>query len=499
MSSIFSQSLKSKFTEEFINDVASNNSNYYVCFGRASPWDDDQNPPQANAAVSSYYYDVQQNILFGKKVDPTDIAYMARNIQWTSNTIFDYYDDKDPNLYSKNYYVINQYGRVYKCLFNNYGAASLVVPNITSTIGDFTTSDGYIWKYLYSVTSSYSKKFSTSNYFPANTDVSVKSHAEPGAIHLVVVDSSANGYLHTTDFVQSLLTTTLVQISNTASSLSGAYTNSTFYISNGTGAGTLRIISDYVVNTSGKFVSTFDQINSLDSTSQYLICPYVNIIGNGTGAEAIAYVNNYTTQIDSIQIVNRGLGYSYASVTIEANSIFVTGDTIAHTTIAPPGGHGSNPIKELGCDTTGLSVLIANSDNFPSWITYRQLSLVYNPIASTNNDIFTNVSFENFYIINISNIQQPFQPGEIITGFLSGATATVLNCTPTQMQLIDVVGTFSNYEVVTGTFSGLTGTISVIIPPELVINTGEVFYYRNFEPVTRDPLSSEQIKLFFKV
>ena len=499
MSSIFTRNLKSKFTEEFINDVASANSNYYICFGRVDPWNDDQNPPLANGSVFASYYDIQKNILFGKKVSVSDVAYMAKNIQYKPGTVYDYYDDKDPNLYDKNFFVINQYGRVYKCLFNNYGAPSTTVPNITSTIGDFTTADGYIWKYLFSVPSTFQKKFGTQEYVAANTDPAVKFHSEPGAIHVLVVDSSANGYIQTSGYVQNYISPTLVKIDVGALPVSGAYTNSAFYITSGTGSGSILKISNYIANQQGNFVYTFDNIPQLDTTSQYSIVPYVTIKGDGTGCAAIPIVNNFTSYIDSIQVINRGTNYSYADISIEANNVFVTGKTVAHAIITPPGGHGSNVVKELGCDTTGLSVFVANTDGFPSWATYRQLSLLYNPISASNNSIFNDSGFKNYYTMNITINNQPFKPFETITGFISGATGTVLHSDNNQMYVYNVTGTFAAYELVTGTYSGHTALISTIVPPQLTINTGEVFYYRNIEPITRDPLSSEQIKLFFKV
>ena len=499
MTSIFTRSLKSKFTEEFINDVAAANSNYYICFGKIDPWDDDQNPPLANNSIFASYYDIQKNLLFGKKVDTSDIAFMARNIQYTVGTVYDYYDDKDPNLFIKNYYVINQYGRVYKCLFNNYGAPSTTVPNVTSTIGDFTTSDGYIWKYLFSVPTSFQKKFGSDQYFAANTDPNVKFHSEPGAIHVIVVDSSANGYIQTSGFVQNYISPTLVKIDVGALPVSGAYTNSAFFVTSGTGTGTILKISDYVANQQGNYIFTSENIPPLDTTSRYNIVPYVTIKGDGTGCAAVPVINTFTSAIDSIQVINRGANYSYADISVEANSVFITGDTISHAIISSPGGHGSNVIKELGCDTTGLSVYVANSDGFPSWATYRQLSLIYNPISASNNSIFNDFGFKNYYTMNININTLPFQPFETITGFLSGATGTVLYSDDTKMYLYNVNGTFAPYETVTGTYSGYTALITTIVPPQLTINTGEVFYYRNFEPITRDPVSSEQIKLFFKV
>jgi hypothetical protein len=499
MSSIFTQALKTKFTEEFINDVSSNSSNYYVCFGKTDPWADEANPDPAVNNVTNSYYQVMRTILFGKRVSASDFAYMARNIAWTSGTVYDYYSDTDPNLYDKNFYVINKYGRVYKCLFNNYGAPSTVLPNITSTIGDFTTSDGYVWKYMFQVSTYNSSKFSTTDYFPANTDPAVSLHSEPGAIHVITVASSANGYLTTNGSVIAFTSPSTVQIQGTALSMDGAYSNSSFYITGGTGVSTYTTVKDYIVNSTGNFIITDSTIAALDTTSKYLISPQVQINGDGFGCEAIAKVNTFFTTIDSIQVIKRGQAYSYADVNIIANTVYINGSTTANAIISPPGGHGSSAAYELGCDTTGLSILIANTDGFPSTITYRQLSLLHNPIASSNNLPYQDATFSNLTRMAINNLSGVFPPDEIVTGFISGATGYVSDCTSSSLTLYGVNGTFDPGETITGTYTGFSCSIGSIIPADLVINTGDIYYYRNFEAVTRDPASSEQIKLFFKV
>jgi hypothetical protein len=140
----YSQSFKAKFIEEFIDDLRSNTSNYYVTFGKNTPWPDDMAPPPAINSIGASFYDVYKNLLFGKKVSPTDIAYMTRRINWTSGTVYDEYRDDDPDLFSKNFYVVNSSFRVYKCISNNNGAPSTVEPVDLVYNGDFKTADGYL-------------------------------------------------------------------------------------------------------------------------------------------------------------------------------------------------------------------------------------------------------------------------------------------------------------------------------------------------------------------
>lgn len=506
MSSIFTQNIKTKFIDEFINDVANTSSNYYLAFGKPDAWYDsqntfisDSNPPPANASITTSFYQVQKNVQFGKKISVSDIAYMTQNYTWTSNTVYDYYSDADAQLYSKQFYVVNKYGYVYKCLFNNYGAPSTVMPSSTSKIGDFKTADGYIWKYMFYISTKDQKKFSTVDYIPVQNDTQVANLAISGGIHVVVVDSSANGYPNANGFVASYQSSpSIIQIQNTnSSSISGEYNASAIYINSGTGVGTYANITNYVVNTSGKFV--YASTPTLDPTSHYIIAPYVYINGDGSGAQALAIVNNYTTQIDSVQMIDRGINYTVADVSFVSNSIFTSGTSQGRAIISPPNGHGSNARYELGCDTVGISVAVQSSDNFPVDAVYRQIALLHNPLATANNELYKDFTFSQLTKINIGNFLSPFQPGETVVGFLSGATATVLFGSTTQLAVFNVVGQFQNNELLTGTFTGSTCSVASVVINDLVINSGEVFYYRNFEPIQRDPNSLEQIKLFFKV
>ena len=47
-------------------------------------------------------------------------------------------------------YVLSSANNVYKCMNNNAGGTSTVEPSGTST-SEFTTADSYVWKYMYTL------------------------------------------------------------------------------------------------------------------------------------------------------------------------------------------------------------------------------------------------------------------------------------------------------------------------------------------------------------
>jgi len=477
--------------------IASSGSNYYITFGKFFEWDDDTNPPATNTSIKESFYDVYSNMLFGKKVSENDIGYIAKKITWTTGTVYDYYSHLDPDLYQKNFYVVNSLNRVYKCIFNNYGATSTVEPNTTQTSGTFTLADGYIWKFLFAIPGASVNKFSTATYFPVVPSSAVARQAIKGAIHNTVLTNTGKNYISANGSVDVVIDTRNFKVANSgASIINRAYAGSSFYVYSGTGSPALAVIDNYVVNTSGKFVTTSSDINGLDSTSLYRINPKVLITGDGTGATAYSLIDSDTGKLQSINMLNTGRNYSYATVTISANTEFGS-DGAAYSIISPPGGHGSDVISELGTDIMGISVETKPTDEFPSWATYRQIGLLFNPRASSNSTLFSGSKFDymlNFELFNTTDI---FNAGDTVRGLLSKASATVAFMNTTSMYVLNSEGTFRSYETIISGDTGKTCTITIINNPELVPYSGEIFYYKNIQPIDRASITKEQVKLYF--
>lgn len=501
MPSNFNQTMRTKFVEEIIDNVSNNDVSYYIGFGKSTAWDDDQNPPIANSSIQGYFYDVQRELTFGKKISTADVSFVIRKITWASNTVYDHYSHIDPNLYLKNYYVINSSNRVYKCLDNNDGNPSTIEPDGANPIGDFNTADGYKWKYLYTLTSSYRKKFSSNEYVSVIGDPNVMNAAENGAIHVCMVSNNGASYVSSNGQIDAVIDAYTYKLPNTGtSSIGGAYTTSTFYTGGTTGvtAGKAEtIITDYTVNSSGRFISTLDPITYIENNSYY-ICPYVRFVGDGTGAFALSYVDDTTGELTGVKVVSRGTGYNYCTNEIVANSYFGANAT-SYPIISPKGGHGSNNMYELGCRNFGISVSTTPSDNLYSWTSYRQTSLLYNPIASSNGDIYKDATFSQIARLSVVSFSGLMGEGEVVTGALSGATGTVIYMDSSTIYLKNINGTFQTYETVTGYYTGEVVVISSINTEDIVPYSADVFYYKNFEPISRQGITTEQVKIYFSI
>lgn len=501
MAGIITTGYKQKVIEAIRNDISNTvSSSYYVAFGRIDLWPDDMNPPAPNTSVATQLYELQRDFIFGKKINLSDTSFMTRKIEWVANTIYDSYTQLDPQMSSKNFYVVNNNNRVYKCLENNYGAPSTVQPTSTNFLGDFATADGYVWKYMYNITARQNSKFTSSTLIPVETNSNVSRYAEPGAIHSILVKNGGSGYITANGNVEQIISSTVLKISNNNSlGTSGAYTDS--YLSTTSASVSTNpldfIIVDYTVNAYGRYITTNGPAG-LVAGDYYSISPRVIIVGDGSGAYGYTTVNTATGSISRVTVANRGSNYTFANTVVIANTNYGTGAEV-YSIIPPPGGHGNNAIAELYADTLGISIETNVSDSLPDWVSYRQTAIINNPIASSNNAIFRDNLFYQIYTLDIVNVSALFNVGELVEGRTSGATGIVANMTTTELNLINVLGEFTQNETVASVATGLTCTASSINNVDLKRYTGNILYFKNFEPISRAGVTSEKVKIYITV
>jgi hypothetical protein len=120
-------------------------------------------------------------------------VHVVPRYDWVTGTVYDMYDDTDTNLIEDDFYVLTDDFNVYKCLYNNDGGASTTKPTGTSTTS-FSTADGYVWKYMYTVGTADALKFLTNDYMPVRTDATVSSAAVDGAIEIIRVTAGGSAY-----------------------------------------------------------------------------------------------------------------------------------------------------------------------------------------------------------------------------------------------------------------------------------------------------------------
>ena len=171
-------------------------------------------------------------------------------------------------------------------------------------------------------------------------------------------------------------------------------------------------------------------------SSFYTVTPKVTITGDGEDATAAAVVNSEGVIIQ-INVVDRGSGYTRAVVKI--TPIFPLGDpaeAVADAEISPPGGHGSNAVKEF-CARRALIVVRADQDEegvFAVANDYRQFGIVRNPLLN-GTDTLAGEEIDPQLRIEVERNGTPlvtgsFTVGRSIFGSQSNAVAEIVSWTP---------------------------------------------------------------------
>jgi hypothetical protein len=499
--SVFLNNFSNVIINRIIEDISANTTNYYAFAAKYNDWEDNNNPPPESLSVQESELEVRNEMLFGKKITPGSVAKLIRKDQWTANTVYDFYDHRKPDLLASDFFVLNSANNVYKCLFNNNGQPSVAEPSYLGT-NTVELSDGYVWKYMYSMESSAATKFASQTKIPITANTNVQNAAVPGTIEVILVDDGGSDYQgFNTGTIQTVVSNTVFRVADSASSINNIYTTGAIYIDTGTGAGSISEITQYVSNSSGKFVTVADSL-SLDLTSTYVISPRVIIDGDGAGVVAYSTVNTITEKVDKIFVQNVGSNYTFADVTIAANAVHGTGAT-ASAIISPIKGHGSDPANELGATEFVISVDFEDTEanTIPGNIQFGQAGIIRGVEKFANTDLYENTTFNHTVSFDVSYVASvPFSQDETITGVISGATAKVINSDLDVCKVIMISGTaLIDGENVLSPESGIQATITNVTTRDINKLSGEILYYTNFSPFTRQDISTETVKLIIRV
>jgi hypothetical protein len=360
MSFLLKDTVHSVLSETLYYEVLSRRSNYYYFIGRVLPWED-ENTPQTPVNTLNYENETRNNIIQVKKVPISDVSLAVKRIDWTVNTVYDQYDggytasNKSStgasSLKSSKFYVLTNNFRVYKCLDNNKGSLSTIEPTGTD-VTPIYTSDGYIWKYMYSIPTSLKNRFLTDDYMPVQRSIT-NSYYSDGGLNTITIDNGGSGYLGNANVSLRVNGVFKSGVGNSIANLIPVFNAQGQFIDiiikdkgNNYLSANISIVD--VSNTGTGYYNTFSTANLVpvlyntqvdrvvinDPGIKYSanLQTTVSLIGDGTGAEATAFVNE-AGQVADIIVTNRGNGYTYADVEIigggtSANAIadFTTGD-----------------------------------------------------------------------------------------------------------------------------------------------------------------------------
>lgn len=489
-----------------------------------------------------------RRVIFGKRVNFSDTRHILPIKTWESGIVYHAYDDTQTNQ-DKNYYVtvltdvvgVGSY-RVYKCISNNSGKTSTIEPSgIGELAGNYeiNLADGYTWKFMFEVTAAEYLLYQMGANIPYVEYSDVVNNAV-SSISNIVVEKEGNGvfseYILGDCIADSFTTSPLNANTHTfdirsdvnVKSTEDAYTN--MYV---------HFPSEGLLADIDSSTSTVDKIVTITFTTgvdasllRGQTCnfvPKVNV-SNTSGTRAIAYgdLNTNTGAIDSVVITERGTEYDYAKATISLPPALESrsSEISLRAIVSPRGGHGSNPITELGMSEVVVTTIFDPrlDDKIPISNQYTRIGVVKDPefvhggypdsfdnryVLVANGDVSSTITATGSYISQTSGT-------DVIRGRIHSITYHSAN-NETDIHVVDYIGEYGpsfgtgntevrqestddNFETI---YINRTRVNEIEITPGNLGNanyvnfTGEVLSLIDFNPITRTTSSREKVNVAF--
>ena len=182
MTGIITDKLKRIFLDNLITEIQTEAAAYYIGIGNSIDWDSSDTAP---TPINSLREERNLRLRLQSIKTGEDISYVVPRNNWVSGTVYSGWDDNVSGHPTTPYFVITEDNGVYICLKqgrDNTGAAvaSTISPSGASTTS-FFTADGYIWKFLYTLSAGNANKFLSANYVPVSL-IGTTDSASPAAI-----------------------------------------------------------------------------------------------------------------------------------------------------------------------------------------------------------------------------------------------------------------------------------------------------------------------------
>lgn len=380
------------------------NANLYVGLGRTAAWPNDAAPPAPDTSDAGLQGAIDSTICLLEMTSAHARLGLLKNI-WTTGTVYTAYAgvDGDPNGYTS-----ISTGDIYKCLDNNLGTASTVAPSGQS-VTPFSTSDGYVWKYMGTANGNDITNFGTTEFIPIQVATAsglaqydVQTGAVPGEISSFGTKVQLGTGSITTEtnkilsysIAGALATPTSAAVVSVTMSAGAPTHIFTTTPGAGYGAYTWAFVYDQTATDGGCLATANLASGALSSVSigtvgtAYTQGALAFVIGDGTGATASVVLDATLHTVNSITVGAAGSGYTWAKIVIIPGVVAYEAPAI----MGPALGHGANIVTELGANGLLLSYDITStlSPYVQSTFTYRQVSLIssVSPVAGYGSNYF---------------------------------------------------------------------------------------------------------------
>ena len=390
MSAIVTDQFRILNANNFVESVENTNNSYYVFvglsnptgagslvgYGRSENWNSDTPSPIDSFSYRSHTSDT---MMFGKKVSSANIRRIIRRVDWVSGNRYEIYRDdysaqnQSPltaanRLYDANYYVLNSDFKVYICI-DNGSTGTNPLGNVSQDEPTFTdlepskagnSGDGYVWKYLFTVSPSDIIKFDSTEFITVPNNWSTSTDSQIRAVR-------ENGNSNVNEN---------------------------------------QIKHVYIEKAGNNYANGLGQ--------------EVDIIGDGTGAKARVDVVNGS--ITDVTVSAGGKGYTYGLVDLGTlNSNVTSANQAKLIPIIPPGlGHGSDVYTELGTDRVIVYARFDDSTkDFPIDTKFSQVGIVKNPTKVGTSITYTDNTYSSLPAVKFETVTGTPEVGEEIKQVLA--------------------------------------------------------------------------------
>ena len=536
MAAIITSNFRTLNAKHFKEQVAG--SSVYVAIGKSDAWslttsDTTDTTPTLPSDNLDALGEARANLIGMKKIISTDISHVVPRYTWTSGNSYYAWDSDDASIFDKAFYIITSEFKVYKCIKAGGGASSI---QPTQTLTDPTAeSDGYIWKYMYTVSVADAEKFLTNSYMPVKTVplsasaiVAATVSSSTTVVLTETVDELTVGMEVTGNGVTTSPKPTISAINGSTLTLSAsqsiaASTKLTFAYASDSDAEEVLSEADYAQYLNQKASrdsATAGGIERIEVTAGgtgYQTAPNVVITGDGTTAATATAVLGTNVGVDddkvvSVTVNNKGADYRVIDITFTGGS---GSDAAARAVLTPKAGHGVDPVSELGGFFISLNSQLDGNDGGDLTVgnDFRQITLFnepreYNatPLAGliATADTLKATSYLDF---NSSATVSSYAVDELIVGGTSGAQAYVVEIDTSNGYIRyhqndkTGYGTFTDGEVVTGQTSNQADTLessNAVGAPEVDRASGDILFLENRDPISRTTTQIEDIKVILE-
>lgn len=538
MTSIITKDFGITNAENFESSITTGSSNFYVMIGRTIGWANTSNANLFDDVTIETPYDniqykngVLKDGIIIKKINNSDVQAVAPRVDWTSGSVYVAYD-QTANLFVKFTDAVvtggnvNVTGALANTIVANGINLAISTPSLLAgdivkianetkevvrinTAGDFIQvntnfANTYTSNNLFKVTYSpvqYSNKFYVRNTADQIFKCLFNSN---NAVSTVMPEITIGGQLPENPYIETADGYKWKYMYTIPSGLKNKFFNDKY----------MPVIRDTTVVNNAEN-GRIDIVEILNAGSGYYENSSVNnysvvsVTGDGSGATFTVDVLN--GEIVEVNIVDGGLNYSTANISI-TDPLKNGGNTaVLRAVISPEGGHGSDPVRELGASDEMISVDLQGNLNgvLPTKTDgsddFRQICIVKNPKLANGASAVASI-YPLYTLIYTDNppISLEFSKDTIVyvgdSYANSSFSATVIHFDNVD-NVLYVINPVGNTSSIAGKIlyekdnTSVYAQVFSVVPPGINILSADLLYIENRAKIVRSPNQTETVKV----